>query len=142
MQMPLIETQENCLLAGKTHASQYKRDMDILGCSVKDHKAMERSTSPVSKGCELGLFIMEVVLGTLLWMALLEQGLHQMDPEVPANLSHAVIPWFCGGSPTLSCHHPTEGEAAVLQPPAGMPFTLQWGRSWAYQQQPFVSHWI
>ena len=31
-----------------------------------------------------------LVLGTLLWVSLLEQGLDQMDPEVPSNLSHSV----------------------------------------------------
>ena len=32
-----------------------------------------------------------MTLGTLLWMSLLEQGLDQMDPETPANLSHSGI---------------------------------------------------
>jgi len=31
-----------------------------------------------------------MVLGTLLRESLLEQGLDQTDPEVPANLSHSV----------------------------------------------------
>lgn len=34
---------------------------------------------------------LDVVLGTLIWVALLEWGLEQMDPEVPANLSHSGI---------------------------------------------------
>lgn len=29
------------------------------------------------------------------WVALLQQGLGQMDPEGPANLGHAVILWSC-----------------------------------------------
>lgn len=33
----------------------------------------------------------DLVLVSLLWVALLEQGLDQVDPEVPANPSHAVI---------------------------------------------------
>ena len=32
-----------------------------------------------------------MVLGTLLQVALLEQGLDQMDPEVTANFNHSVI---------------------------------------------------
>ena len=34
--------------------------------------------------------ILDTALGTLLWVAPLEHGLDQMDPEVPANLSHSV----------------------------------------------------
>lgn len=33
---------------------------------------------------------LDMVLGTLLWVSLLEQGLSQMDPESPANLSQSV----------------------------------------------------
>lgn len=32
-----------------------------------------------------------MVLGTFLWMSLLQQGVDQMVPKVPANLIHAVI---------------------------------------------------
>jgi len=34
---------------------------------------------------------LDVVLGSLLWVSLLEQGLEQMDSEVPANLSQSVM---------------------------------------------------
>lgn len=34
---------------------------------------------------------LDVVLGTLLGVFLPEQGLEQMDPRVPGNLSHAVM---------------------------------------------------
>ena len=34
---------------------------------------------------------LDVALGTLLWVSLLEQGLGLMDPEVPASLIHAGI---------------------------------------------------
>lgn len=34
---------------------------------------------------------LNVVLGTLIGVSLPEQGLEQMDPRVPGNLSHAVI---------------------------------------------------
>ena len=33
---------------------------------------------------------LDVALGTLLWVALLEQGLEQAGPEVPVNLSQPV----------------------------------------------------
>ena len=33
----------------------------------------------------------DVVLGTLLWVVLLEQRPKQMDPEVPANLDYSVV---------------------------------------------------
>lgn len=59
-------------------------------------------SSPLSKGCELEMFSLEMVLATLLWVALPEQGLHHMDPEVPANFSHAMIPRFCAGGALLS----------------------------------------
>lgn len=39
----------------------------------------------ISKSC------VDVVLGTLLCMALIEQGLGQMDSGVPANLSYSGI---------------------------------------------------
>lgn len=35
----------------------------------------------------------DVVLGSLLWVALLEQGSDQTDPESPASLSHPVVLW-------------------------------------------------
>lgn len=35
--------------------------------------------------------LQDVVLGTLLWVSLLEQGLEQMDTEVPSSFSHLVI---------------------------------------------------
>ena len=35
---------------------------------------------------------LDAVLGSLLWVALLEQGLEQVDPEGPASLSHPAIP--------------------------------------------------
>ena len=34
---------------------------------------------------------MDVVLGTLLWVSLLGQGLEQRDPEGPANFNSFVI---------------------------------------------------
>ena len=34
---------------------------------------------------------LDVSLGSLLWVSLLEQGLEQMDSEVPANLSQSVM---------------------------------------------------
>ena len=36
----------------------------------------------------------DAVLGTLLWVSLLEQGLEQVTPEVPSNLNHFGILWF------------------------------------------------
>lgn len=35
--------------------------------------------------------LQDVVLGTLLWVSLLEQGLEEMDTEVPSSFSHLVI---------------------------------------------------
>lgn len=35
-----------------------------------------------------------VALDPLLWIALLEQGLHQRDPEVPSYLNQAVVLWL------------------------------------------------
>lgn len=35
----------------------------------------------------------------------LEQGLDQLDPEVPPILSHSVIPWFCGNSDISAVFH-------------------------------------
>jgi len=40
----------------------------------------------ISKSC------LDVILGTLIWVSLLEQGLDHMDPEVSANVSYPVIP--------------------------------------------------
>lgn len=37
---------------------------------------------------------LDVVLGILLWVLLLEQGLEQTDTEIPAYLSHAEILFF------------------------------------------------
>jgi len=34
---------------------------------------------------------LDVVLGTLLWVSLLKQGLEQQDPEVPSYFYHSVI---------------------------------------------------
>ena len=34
---------------------------------------------------------LDMVLGSLLWVALLEQELDQVDPDSPASLSHPVI---------------------------------------------------
>jgi len=34
---------------------------------------------------------MDIVLGTLLWVSLLEQGLDQMDAEAPSNPDHFII---------------------------------------------------
>ena len=39
----------------------------------------------ISKPC------LDVALGTLLWVSLLEEGLDQMDPEVPAKHSQSVV---------------------------------------------------
>ena len=36
---------------------------------------------------------LDMAPGTLLCVSLLEQGVEHTDPEVPANLSHAVILW-------------------------------------------------
>lgn len=36
-----------------------------------------------------------MVLGTLLWEALLEQGVGQGPPQVPAHLGRAMILQFC-----------------------------------------------
>lgn len=52
------------------------------------------------RGCGVSSFEisrshLDVGLGTMLWVSLLDQGLGQMDPEGPASLSHAVILWFC-----------------------------------------------
>ena len=33
---------------------------------------------------------LDMVLGNLLWVSLLEQGLDQMDSEAPYNLNHSV----------------------------------------------------
>ena len=46
------------------------------GCGV--------SSLGISSSC------LDVALGTLLWVALLEQGLEQAGPEVPVNLSQPV----------------------------------------------------
>ena len=35
---------------------------------------------------------LNIVHSNLLWVSLLEQGLEQMDSEVPANLSQSVMP--------------------------------------------------
>lgn len=35
---------------------------------------------------------LDVGLGTLLWVILLQQALGQVDPEVPDNLNHSVLP--------------------------------------------------
>ena len=48
------------------------------------------------RGCEVSFMgisksRLDVVLGTLLWVSLLEQGLGPMNTEVPANLSHSLI---------------------------------------------------
>lgn len=37
---------------------------------------------------------LSVALDPLLWVALLEQGLHQRDPEVPSYLNQAVVLWL------------------------------------------------
>lgn len=37
---------------------------------------------------------LSVALDPLLWVALLEQGLHQRDPEVPSYLNQAVVIWL------------------------------------------------
>lgn len=38
---------------------------------------------------------LDVVMGTLLWVSLIEQEWDQMDPEVPSNLNHSVVLCFC-----------------------------------------------
>ena len=48
------------------------------------------------RGCEVSsLWIsqscLDVALGTLLWVSLLEKGLEQMDPEGPVSLNNSVI---------------------------------------------------
>lgn len=40
------------------------------------------------RGCAVSL----EMLGPLLWLSLLEQGLRRMDPDVSVSLSHLVIP--------------------------------------------------
>lgn len=35
-----------------------------------------------------------MVQGALLWVSLLQQGLNQTDPEVPANFRHTMILWL------------------------------------------------
>lgn len=57
-------------------ASQYKRDMNILEGAFLD----------IFRSC------LNVVLGALLEVTLLEQGQGQEDPEVPSHLNHSVIP--------------------------------------------------
>ena len=58
---------------------------------------------------DCGIFSLEIskchvnmALGPLLWV--LEQGLGQMDPEVPANLSHYEILWFFESRQVCLCY--------------------------------------
>lgn len=51
-------------------------------------RCCEVSSLEIFKRC------LAVVLGTLLRVALLEQGLDQRDPEVPANLHNSDIVWY------------------------------------------------
>ena len=54
---------------------------------------------------------LDVALGTLLWVALLEEGPEQVGPDFPANLSHAVIVQLCGKS---DCRSREEGLVPSL----------------------------
>ena len=55
---------------------------------------MEDWHSSCEVSLEISESLLDAVLVTLLWASLLEQGLEQTDPEIPSNLSHAVILGF------------------------------------------------
>lgn len=89
----------------------------VLWCTVPEPETMDTNWSPESSlwpsgstsvmcgwqspglgnkdvgfsSLEIFINFLAVVLGTLLWVALLEQGLDQVDPDVPSSLCHGVI---------------------------------------------------
>ena len=60
--------------------------------------AGDRALAQVAQRCcgvfsqEIFKISLDVVLGTLLWVSLLEQRLDQVDPEIPSNLNLSMIP--------------------------------------------------
>ena len=60
-----------------------------LICAVQvlehQHRLPTEVSLEISKSC------LDAVLGTLLWVSLLEQRLGWMDPQLHTNLSHSVI---------------------------------------------------
>ena len=53
--------------------------------SAEGREPVESPSLEVFKSC------LHMVLDNMLWVALLEQGLDQMDPEVPSNFSYSVF---------------------------------------------------
>lgn len=49
-------------------------------------------------GClnRLWSLLLEIFKSLLLWVSLLEQGLDQVNPEIPSNFNHCVVLWFSG----------------------------------------------
>lgn len=58
--------------------------------SAEGEEPVESPSLEVFKSC------LDMVLGNLLWVAWLEQGLELIDPEVPSNLSYCVLVWWHG----------------------------------------------
>lgn len=66
------------------------------------------------RGCKVSLesskSCLDVVLGTFLWVSLLEQGMDQMDPDVPAAFSFATLLACTDTSWLVTCQRTWEGK--------------------------------
>lgn len=54
-------------------------------------RRLEISSSEISSSLKTFKGHLDVVLGSLLWASLLEQGLDQVPPEGPAKLGHSAM---------------------------------------------------
>lgn len=88
--------------SARTRDSGHKMGRRRFCVTIRKHFcALQVTLVQISKrGCgisflEISKSCLNVVLGTLLWVSLLEQGVGQMDPDVPSDLSYPVILWFC-----------------------------------------------
>lgn len=65
------------------------KEVPISESSGATEEAAQRGGGVTS--LEISKSRLDVVLGTLLWVALIELGLEQMLPELPANFNRSVI---------------------------------------------------
>ena len=80
----------------RTRGSEHKLEHRRLCLNIRRHSCTVQVTEQWHRQPgEVAEFLsldspMKMVLGNLLWVALLEQELDQRDPEVPVNLNHSV----------------------------------------------------
>lgn len=85
--------------SARTRSSGEKLEHRMFPLSIREHFCAVQVTQHCHRSSrgwgvsslDISKSYLGMVLGTFLWMSLLQQGVDQMVPKVPANLIHAVI---------------------------------------------------